>query len=154
MSNYIKYGAPTYIESWERSFRERWSAEAKAKNDRIVGAGYAERQIADTLSKVEPIDVHVSKIGKNMDGLIKRGHAVEALADHFPEDRDKWREIFADALKDVPEVKQKHGQWIRDNLIDKRAPGLRRYFCTCCSTYYDSRPNYCPNCGAAMRGKK
>lgn len=26
------------------------------KNDRIVGEGYAERQIADTLSKVEPIN--------------------------------------------------------------------------------------------------
>lgn len=55
MSNYNKYGPPVFIDSWERALRERWTEEAKAKNDRIIGDGYAERQIADTLSKVEKI---------------------------------------------------------------------------------------------------
>lgn len=155
MSNYIKYGPPVYIESWEREIRERWTEEAKKKNDRIIGDGYAERQIADTLSKVEPIDVNISKIGRNMDALIKRGDAVEALVEYYPEEgRDTMRQIFADILNKAPEVKQKRGQWYRDSEKELRAPGYRRYICSCCSTYCDSRPNYCPNCGAAMRGKK
>lgn len=148
-------GIPTNIESWERDIRERWSEEAKAKNDRIIGNGYAERQIADTLSKVEPINVNVSKIGKNMDALIRRGDAVEALAVYYPEEeRDKMREIFADILNDAPEVKQKRGSWIRDSEKQLSAPGLYRYFCSCCSSYHDARPNYCPNCGAYMRSKR
>lgn len=157
MSNYIKYGPPVYIESWEREIRERWTEEAKAKNDRIIGDGYAERQIADTLSKVEPINVNVSKIGKNMDALIRRGDAVEALVGYFdyPEEaKNELRSLFADILNNAPEVKQKRGAWIRDSEKDIKAPGLRRYWCSCCSNYNDARPNYCPNCGAFMRGKR
>lgn len=155
MSNYIKYGPPVYVESWERDFRERWAEQAKAKNDRIIGAGYAERQIADTLSKVEPIDVHISKIGKNMDALIKRGGAVEALVEYYPEhEKNHMREIFAKVLNQVPEVKQKRGQWYRDSEKDIHAPGLRCYVCSCCSTANDTRSNYCPNCGASMKGKR
>lgn len=47
---------------WHKNIRAReWEIAAertervKKKNDRIVGEGYAERQIADTLSKVEKI---------------------------------------------------------------------------------------------------
>ena len=40
MSNYIKYGPPVFIDSWEREIRERWTEEAKKKNDRIIGDGY------------------------------------------------------------------------------------------------------------------
>ena len=65
MAKYNITKIATDVESWERSFRAKWAEEAKAKNDRIIGDGYAERQIADTLSKVEPIDVNVSKIGHN-----------------------------------------------------------------------------------------
>lgn len=155
MAKYNITKIATNVESWERSFRAKWSEEAKAKNDRIVGDGYAERQKADTLSKVEPIDVHVSKIGHNMDALIKRGHAVEVLAEYYPEeDRDTMREIFAEILNQVPDVKQKRGRWVRDVEADLRAPGYRRYICSVCSTYYEARPNYCPNCGAYMRSKK
>lgn len=155
MAKYNITKIATDIESWERSFRAKWAEEAKAKNDRIIGDGYAERQKADTLSKVEPIDVNISKIGRNMDALIKRGDAVEVLVEYYPEaERDNMRRIFADILNKAPEVKQKRGQWYRDSEKELRAPGYRRYICSCCSTYCDSRPNYCPNCGAAMRGKK
>lgn len=80
MAYYIKHGNVENVESWEREFRAAWEEEAKKKNDRIVGEGYAERQIADTLSKVEPIDVRVSMIGPNMNAYIKRGDAVDILA--------------------------------------------------------------------------
>ena len=151
---YTVTSTPTYIESWERDIKLRWTEKAKAKNDRIVGKGYAERQIADTLSKVEPIDVKVSKIGHNMDALIRRGDAVDVLADFFPDHRDEWREHFAELLNAVPDVKQKRGQWIRDRETTERAPGLHRYFCSNCFNYHDTRSPYCPNCGAYMRAKR
>lgn len=155
MAKYNITKIATDVESWERSFRAKWAEEAKAKNDRIIGDGYAERQKADTLSKVEPIDVHVSKIGHNMDALIKRGHAVEVLADYYPEaERDQMREIFAEILNQVPDVKQKRGHWVRDSEADLRAPGLRRYYCSCCYKYNETRSAYCPDCGAYMRAKK
>lgn len=154
MAKYNITKIATNVESWERSFRAKWAEEAKAKNDRIVGNGYAERQIADTLSKVEPIDVKVSKIGHNMDALIKRGDAVDILADYFPENRDKWREHFAEILNKVPDVKQKRGKWIRDTDTERTAPGLRRIYCSNCFNYHDTRSAYCPNCGASMRAKK
>lgn len=147
-------GAPTNIESWERDFRKRWSEEAKEKNDRIIGDGYADRQKADTLSKVAPIDVRISKVGKNMDELVRRGSVVEALADHFEGDRDAWRELFAEFLEDVPGIKPKRGSWKRDTWRERFAPGLHYFVCSCCSTVNDTRSNYCPNCGAFMKGER
>jgi len=152
---HIMTQTPMNLENYERRIKEEWEERAKAKNDRIVGEGYAERQIAATLSQVEPIDLHVSKIGKNMEDLVKRGHVVDALADSFEGDRDEWREFFAEILADVPEVKTaKHGKWVRDMDLQHRAPGLYQFFCSCCYSWHDTRSPFCPNCGANMRGKK
>lgn len=145
---------PTNLDSYEYELKKEWTAKANEKNDRIVGKGYAERQIADTLSKVAPIDVNVSKIGKNRDDLVKRGTVVDTLADCFEGDRDTLRGLFAEMLENIPGIKQKRAEWIRDTGIARAAPGLRRYFCTSCYNYHDARPNYCPNCGAYMKGKK
>lgn len=155
MAYNIKHGNVENVESWERHFRDAWTEEAKKKNDRIIGEGYAERQIADTLSKVEPIDVRVSMIGPNMNAYIKRGDAVDILAEYFPlSEREEWREHFAEILNRCPDVKQKRGSWIRDRETSLRAPGLNSFFCSWCSTYNDTRTLYCPHCGALMRGKR
>ena len=45
----------TDINNRELEIRKEWMEHAPAKNDSIIGAGYAERQKADTLSKVEKI---------------------------------------------------------------------------------------------------
>ena len=39
----------------EYEIMQEWTEHATKKNERIIGKGYAERQIADTLSKVEKI---------------------------------------------------------------------------------------------------
>ena len=44
----------TRAREWE--IAQQRTERVTRKNDRIVGEGYAERQIADTLSKVEPIN--------------------------------------------------------------------------------------------------
>ena len=44
----------TRAREWE--IAQQRTERVTRKNDRIVGEGYAQRQIADTLSKVEPIN--------------------------------------------------------------------------------------------------
>lgn len=48
-------GVHTYTQKREWEIAQDWTERARKKNDRIIGEGYAERQIADTLSKVEKI---------------------------------------------------------------------------------------------------
>ena len=43
----------TVRREWE--IMQEWTERASKKNDRIIGEGYAERQIKDTLSRVEKI---------------------------------------------------------------------------------------------------
>ena len=40
----------------ENRIRREATERARLKDERLIGKGYAERQIADTLSKVEPIN--------------------------------------------------------------------------------------------------
>lgn len=48
----------TDVEAEEYRIRKEATERAK-KNDRIIGEGYAERHIADTLSKVEKINTEL-----------------------------------------------------------------------------------------------
>lgn len=48
-------GVHTNAQKREWEIAQDWTERARKKNDRIIGEGYAERQIADTLSKVEKI---------------------------------------------------------------------------------------------------
>ena len=45
----------TDVDQREFEIKTEWMKHAPEKNDRIVGEGYADRQKADTLSKVEKI---------------------------------------------------------------------------------------------------
>lgn len=45
----------TGISDRENTIRKEWTKRVTEKMDRIKGEGYAERQIQDTLSKVEKI---------------------------------------------------------------------------------------------------
>lgn len=54
-----KYTPVKNVINEESRIRVEWTTRATKKLDRIVGAGYAERQIAATLALVEPIDVNI-----------------------------------------------------------------------------------------------
>ena len=49
-------GVFTDIEKREFEIKKEWTKHAEKKNERIVGSGYAERQIADTLSKAGKVN--------------------------------------------------------------------------------------------------
>ena len=143
-------GTPTNYTSYELSFKKRWTKRATEKNDRIVAAGYAERQIADTLSKADPIDLNINtKKAPDLSELIEKRAAVEAIAGKLaeaPEELDMFIEITADILADVPGTKPKRGEWIRE--------AFDCYYCNNCYKPNETRTAYCPNCGAAMKVKK
>ena len=52
-------GYITDIEKRESVIKKEWCKHAEKKNERIVGNGYAERQIADTLSRVGKVSTEL-----------------------------------------------------------------------------------------------
>ena len=98
-----------------------------------------------------------------MDDLISRQAAIDALADmHCKSDEDgyvwiirsdAWARI--DALPSA-QPERKTGHWI------KTARWGRVYYCDQCRNYLDfdgvnagrGSTNFCPNCGADMRGEQ
>jgi rubrerythrin len=76
-------------------------------------------------------------------------NAVNGCARH-------WAEIIADHLiaNNVTEVR--HGEWIKLDG-EWREQNTNRplivHQCSCCGTFYQNAPyNYCPTCGAKMKG--
>ena len=86
---------------------------------------------------------------------IERGHAVDAVLDVYCDtpDIDLSCEKFEAAILKIPAADVatvRHGQWIIDSAGGKIACSD----CGCIYLGYNGRlpPNYCPNCGADMRG--
>ena len=52
-------GIITDIVKREFEIKKEWSERAEKKNERIVGNGYAERQVADTLSRVGKVNTEL-----------------------------------------------------------------------------------------------
>ena len=49
-----------------------------------------------------------------------------------------------DAIPSVDAAPVVHGRWINNSALNK---------CSKCRTYWDTKTNFCPNCGARMDGK-
>ena len=51
--------------------------------------------------------------------------------------------------------KQSEGEWIEQVRVSKEGkPLLNHYKCNLCGVYLATQANYCPNCGAKMKGGK
>lgn len=85
-----------------------------------------------------------------MDEYIKREAAIEAIMSDPPDAH--YPHWYADKIKAIPSadvVPVRHGRWIASH--DE--------FCECLICKYPvyvwwNQTNYCPNCGADMRGSK
>lgn len=80
---------------------------------------------------------------------IERGAAVESFMSEFPDAHyPSW---YAEKLKELPTAdvaEVRHGEWIK-------YPHNSGIYCSRCRhkrRYKDANDNYCPNCGADMRG--
>ena len=84
------------------------------------------------------------------DDLIKRSDAIKALHDEWDECLvvDESGEHIADICEDVidtiPSADRPQGEW-----IDAKNAGWK---CTVCGKWSNGQYDYCPNCGARMKG--
>lgn len=103
-----------------------------------------------------------------MSDLIDRQAAIDALADYIHNvdkvmgtghlNADDCKDAAASVFEELPsaEPKRKKGKWIKENCRGQA------YKCSACGNYLDFRgvnagrgdANFCPNCGADMRGVK
>lgn len=87
--------------------------------------------------------------------LISRADAIEALGEEpevWTDTEEEWayRNAWVEhisAIKSLPSAEPKTGEW--DDI-----GGFIRWGCPFCHHAYESRSNYCPNCGARMRGEE
>ena len=78
------------------------------------------------------------KLIKRMDEPIRRRDAIEAIR----------RERNINALMDIPAVEPKQGEW---ELVPYTY--VRCFRCSCCGIKtFQEYWNFCPNCGAQMKG--
>lgn len=92
------------------------------------------------------------------DDLIKRSDAIKAI-EELPNAYNGWSDAYDKAyiigtLEEVPKADRPSGEWI----IEKTLYGNYNYRCNNCDwyethAYPDCEPyNFCPHCGARMRG--
>lgn len=101
-----------------------------------------------------------------MEDLIKREDAIKAMEQRYQDilrifkrkvkDGEKAVVLYMiGCIKSLPSTDRPQGEWIKFGL----GRGTRILFCTNCErrievplSQGDSNYNYCPNCGARMRG--
>ncbi len=90
--------------------------------------------------------------------LIYRQTVLDALAEINKEVEDgdgfqyeKWREYFAE-MTSPAQPQRMRGKWTRHN--DWEDEGYCGYTCSVCDMGVDVMYNFCPRCGADMRGEQ
>ena len=96
--------------------------------------------------------------------LIRRSDAIKAIASlHILADEEKIFKVYADnphsmttdfegtlidainAIKSIPTIEPKRGEWVDDDFVGQ-------YRCSECDYYAIDEYDFCPNCGARMKG--
>ena len=91
-----------------------------------------------------------------MDDLISRQAAIDALDKRFdsiPMEQTTEILLLRKDLRNLPSA-QRTGRWIYN---DEAYPGgnpYGHYECDQCGEYVPRKTNYCPSCGADMRGER
>lgn len=118
------------------------------------------------------------KWGEKMSRLIRYDDAIERLGAHLmanaqidwggtaSTDIEDWKELADMILNGVPTidaVSVVRGEWIDEADKYDASFGIHDYRCSNCNSYADEyigghewytadKPNFCPNCGAKMKG--
>ena len=88
----------------------------------------------------------------NNSDTISRQAAIEAVMECY--DNDELFEVYEEKLRELPpaQPERKMGKWERHYCEDGNPDGWQ---CDKCKEWYyfgQTLPNFCPNCGADMRG--
>jgi len=80
------------------------------------------------------------------DDLIKRSDAIEVITySNLNALTEKERVLLIQA---IPSADRPRGEWIGNNLDGT----FKVWDCSECGIHMETRWNYCPNCGARMKG--
>ena len=96
---------------------------------------------------------------KGKSDLIKREDAITAI-DETPFIRRPILPHYIKAkIKQIPPAEEKQGEWIDKGWhgdwqfeIDGRGNCWKAFECSNCNTTSKAQTNFCPNCGARMKG--
>lgn len=93
-----------------------------------------------------------------MDDLISRQVAIDSLTEIIMNLKNVYGDMGSavngarECIKSLPSAKseQNKGEWIRKQPV---AIGEPRFICSECHGQFRNPYNFCPNCGADMRGE-
>ena len=92
-----------------------------------------------------------------MSDLIRRQDAIYAIIDELMPSTPLSVVIRAkNRFKDLPaaQPERKQGKWIQDGSGGNQYDAYYIYMCSCCKKRKaEPKTNFCPNCGADMRGE-
>ena len=85
-----------------------------------------------------------------MDDLISRQAAIDAIWSATPSD-ELVQGAIEEEIWELPsaEPDRKKGKWIKED----RHAAIYKYCCSECKAYHRAMYDYCPSCGADMRGE-
>lgn len=85
--------------------------------------------------------------------MISHNQCIMVLQTLMPADVVE-RELYQKTLSDVIRlsVERKHGKWVFGFDEETGEQDLYAWTCSLCGDKYPWQPNFCPNCGADMRG--
>ena len=98
----------------------------------------------------------MNKANNKFNRLFKKYKDSPYLSEEFQRLSDAGHE--AEFCKDVVKMlekgyrKQSEGEWIRKLRYSRNYDDFFSYTCSECNTHRDAPTNYCPNCGAKMKG--
>ena len=90
-----------------------------------------------------------------MSDLISRQAAIDAINSHFGfNTEEEYGSAVQEVINGLPpaQPERKKGKWINRSL-NILYPEWARYTCSVCGEH-SNRYDYCPNCGADMRGEQ
>lgn len=68
---------------------------------------------------------------------------------------DVHRVIYEISIDDAPTVEERpKGEWVADGFFYHNGFPFNYYRCTCCNEKFKQRFDYCPSCGADMKGEE
>lgn len=88
-----------------------------------------------------------------MEEWIKKSDAIKAIKDHSFALGDDYMEINGygaiDDIRALPSADRPRGEWIETTMVDCGAP---IWLCSMCEYESYGTYNFCPSCGARMKG--
>lgn len=81
-----------------------------------------------------------------------RTYIIRHCNPDYPQGKTEWERAVNMAIKALEEPERKKGEWILPN--NPIAVSLNEWICSECKYLIDGKHNFCPYCGADMRGEK